>query len=100
MPGDAMRSDRERKKKENSGSHVWRGKWRASRNGGWEWEFGGVWKMEVYIEALLELVFCPKPPNFGVEVHMEALAGVALRTSCGFQNFVCSTGGTLGVSYS
>jgi hypothetical protein len=32
--------------------------------------------MEIHIEALLELGFCPKPPNFGVE----APTGVALRT--------------------
>jgi hypothetical protein len=48
------------------------GGWRACRNGGWEWEFGGVWKMEVHIEALLELIFCPKPPSFGVEARIEA----------------------------
>jgi hypothetical protein len=48
---------RRKKDKKKDGSHVWRGGWRASRNGGWEWEFGGVWKMEVKIEALLELVF-------------------------------------------
>jgi hypothetical protein len=47
------------------------GKWRASKNGGWEWEFVGVWKMEVHIEALLELFF-PKPLNFGVEARLEA----------------------------
>jgi hypothetical protein len=39
------------KKIKKSGSRVWRGEWRASRNGGWEWEFGGVWKMKVHIEA-------------------------------------------------
>jgi hypothetical protein len=57
------------------------GEWRVSRNGGWEWEFGGVWKMKVHIEVPLELVFCPKPPNFGVEAHIEAPTGVALRTT-------------------
>jgi hypothetical protein len=36
---------------------IWRGKWRASKNGGWEGEFGGECKMEVYLEALLELGF-------------------------------------------
>jgi hypothetical protein len=36
--------------------------------------------MEVHIEALLELVFFPKPPNFGVEAHIEAHTVVALRT--------------------
>jgi hypothetical protein len=50
----------------NGGSHVWRGKWRASKNGRWEGEFEGVCKIEVYLEALLELVFCTKPPNFGI----------------------------------
>jgi hypothetical protein len=59
-------------------SHVWRGEWRASRNGGWEWEFGGVWKMKAHIEVPLELVFCPKPPNFGVEAHIEVPTGVSL----------------------
>jgi hypothetical protein len=36
--------------------------------------------MEVHLEALLELDFCIKPPNFGVEAHMESLVGVALKT--------------------
>jgi hypothetical protein len=35
--------------------------------------------MEVCLEALLEIDFCTKPPNFGVEAHMEAPAGDALR---------------------
>jgi hypothetical protein len=37
--------DRERgkgKKEKNGGAHIWRGKWRASRTGGWEGEFGGA----------------------------------------------------------
>jgi hypothetical protein len=29
--------------------------------------FGGACKMKVCIEALVELGFCTKPPNFGVE---------------------------------
>jgi hypothetical protein len=58
---------------------IWRGKWRASKNGGWEEVFGGECKMEIYLEALLELGFCTEPPNFGVEAHMEAPAGDALR---------------------
>jgi hypothetical protein len=62
---------RRKKKIKKGGSHVWRGEWRASRNGGWEWEFGGVWKMKVHIESLLELVFCPNPSNFGVEAHIK-----------------------------
>jgi hypothetical protein len=55
--------ERRENKIKNGGSHVWRGKWRASKNGGWEWEFVGVWKMEVHIEALLELFF-PKTFKF------------------------------------
>jgi hypothetical protein len=35
--------------------------------------------MKVHIEASLELVFCPKPPNFGVEAHIEAPTGVAVK---------------------
>jgi hypothetical protein len=34
--------------------------------------------MEACLEALLEMDFCTKPPNFGVETHMEAPAGDAL----------------------
>jgi hypothetical protein len=34
--------------------------------------------MEVCLEALVELDFCTKRPNFGVEAHMEVLPGVAL----------------------
>jgi hypothetical protein len=67
-----------KKRERNGGAHIWRGKWRASRNGGWEGEFGGVCKMEACLEALLEMDFCTKPPNFGVEAHMEAPAGDAL----------------------
>jgi hypothetical protein len=62
---------RERKKERNGGAHIWRGKWRASRIGGWEGEFGGVCKMEACLEALLEMDFCTKPPNFALEAHME-----------------------------
>jgi hypothetical protein len=40
--------------------------------------FGGVCKMEACLEALLEMDFCTKPPNFEVEAHMEAPAGDAL----------------------
>jgi hypothetical protein len=67
-----------KKRERNGGAHIWRWKWRASRNGGWEGEFGGVCKMEACLEALLEMDFCTKPPNFGVEAHMEAPAGDAL----------------------
>jgi hypothetical protein len=34
--------------------------------------------MEPCLEALLEMDFCTKSPNFGVEAHMEAPAGDAL----------------------
>jgi hypothetical protein len=34
--------------------------------------------MEGHLEALLEMDFCTKPPNFGAEAHMEAPAGDAL----------------------
>jgi hypothetical protein len=34
--------------------------------------------MEACLEALLVMNFCTKPPNFGVEAHMEAPAGDAL----------------------
>jgi hypothetical protein len=44
-----------------------------------EGRFGGASKMEGHLEALLEMDFCTKPPNFGVEAHMEAPAGDALR---------------------
>jgi hypothetical protein len=35
--------------------------------------------MEACLEALLEMDFCTKPPNFGVEAHMEPPAGDVLR---------------------
>jgi hypothetical protein len=57
------------------------GDWRASKNGGWEGEFEGVCKIEVCLEVLLELGFCTKPSNFGVEAHMEASTGVALTST-------------------
>jgi hypothetical protein len=34
--------------------------------------------MKVCLEVLMELVFCSKSPNFGVEAHMEPPTGVAL----------------------
>jgi hypothetical protein len=37
--------------------------------------------MEGHLEALLEMNFCTKPPNFGVEAHMEAPTGDALSTA-------------------
>jgi hypothetical protein len=60
------------------------GQWRASNNGGWEREFGGACKIEVCLEALLELDFCTKPPNFGVDAHIEAPTGVGLIGSTSF----------------
>jgi hypothetical protein len=39
------------------------GEWRASGNGGWEREFGGVRKMKVHIEVLLELFFSQNLQN-------------------------------------
>jgi hypothetical protein len=36
--------------------------------------------MKACLEALLELGFCTKPPNFGVGVHMETPTGVALTS--------------------
>jgi hypothetical protein len=71
----------ERKRKENNRKVVGPtlvGEWRVSKNGGLEGEFGGVCKVEAYLEVLLELNFCTKPLNFGVEAHMEAPAGDAL----------------------
>jgi hypothetical protein len=37
--------------------------------------------MEACLEVLLEMDFCTKPPNFGVEAHMEAPAGDALTAA-------------------
>jgi hypothetical protein len=37
--------------------------------------------MEAHLEALLKLSFYTRHPNFGVEAHMESVAGVALRLS-------------------
>jgi hypothetical protein len=48
--------NRKKDKKKRWVPHL-EGEWRVSGNGGWEWEFGGVWKIEVHIEVLLELVF-------------------------------------------
>jgi hypothetical protein len=74
--GGALGSWRERKGSpcvcvgaRNGGAHLWRGKWRASKNGGWEEKFGGACKMEVHLKVLLELIFFTKPLNFGVESH-------------------------------
>jgi hypothetical protein len=39
--------------------------------------------MEVCLEALLEMYFYTKRSNFGVEAHMEAPAGDALRSPNG-----------------
>jgi hypothetical protein len=61
------------------------GEYRASNNGGLEGRFGGASKMEGHLEALLEMDFCTKPPNFRVEAHMEAPAGDALTIVWGVQ---------------
>jgi hypothetical protein len=45
--------------------------------------------MEACLEALLEMDFCTKPPNFGVEAHMEAPAGDALTAGNG-QEFIAA----------
>jgi hypothetical protein len=42
--------------------------------------FGGALKMQAHLEVLLELIFCIKFPNFGVEAHLESPTGVALTT--------------------
>jgi hypothetical protein len=44
-----------------------------------KWRFGGASKIEGHLEVLLELYFCTKPPKFGVEAHIQAPTGVALR---------------------
>jgi hypothetical protein len=58
-----------------------------------EWRLrGGIWrvcKMEACLESLLEMDFCTKPPNFGVEAHMEAPAGDALTAGNG-QEFIAA----------
>jgi hypothetical protein len=55
--GGAQPSRDEGKKRKIVGPTGWTGEWRASKNGGWEGEFGGVCKIEACLEALLELVF-------------------------------------------
>jgi hypothetical protein len=67
----------ERKRKKMVGP-TFGGEWRASRNEGWDGEFGEVSKMKACLEDLLEMDFCTKSPNFGVETHMQAPAGDAL----------------------
>jgi hypothetical protein len=62
--------EKERKrneKKENDGAHALEGLWRPSKNG------------HLGIEVLLELSFFIKPPNFGVDAHLEAPTGVVIR---------------------
>jgi hypothetical protein len=62
-----------------------------------EGRFGGASKMEGDLEALLEMDFCTKPPNFGLEANMEAPTGDALRA------FICfhekTAGRTLGLAF-
>jgi hypothetical protein len=61
----------------------------------WKGRFGEASKMEGDLEALLEMDFCTKPPNFGVEANMKAPTGDALtsiinriRTSLGCPFFM------------
>jgi hypothetical protein len=50
--------------------------WRLRR------KFGGICKIKAYLEVLLNLIFLhTQPLNFGLEVHMKGLAGVALSRS-------------------
>jgi hypothetical protein len=69
---------RERKKKK-----WWVPRLEGAMEGLQEWRVGGgfegVCKMEVCLEVLLEMIFFTKPSNFGVEGHMEASTGVALK---------------------
>jgi hypothetical protein len=51
---------RREKRKKMVGPTFGGGEWRASKNGGWEGGFGGVWKIEVCLETLLELGFSKK----------------------------------------
>jgi hypothetical protein len=47
--------------------------------------------MDVYLEALLELDFCTKLINFGVEAHMEAPTEVALSGGAAWSLNAAST---------
>jgi hypothetical protein len=55
-------------------------------------EFGGACKIEVHLFALLELIFYSIPLNFGVEAHIEALAGVSLSTDAVANERQCAPG--------
>jgi hypothetical protein len=52
------------RKKRMVGPTVWSGEWRASSNGGLDVEFGGICKMEVHLEVLLELHFFHQTSKF------------------------------------
>jgi hypothetical protein len=52
----------------------------------WRGNLEGHAKMEVHLEALLELCFCTKPLKFGVEAHMKAPTGVARRCNSDVKN--------------
>jgi hypothetical protein len=69
------------KKKEMVGPTFGGGQWRASRNRGWEEEFGRASKMEGHLEVLLELCFFTKPLKFEVEDHTKASTGVCSKSS-------------------
>jgi hypothetical protein len=53
-----------------------------------EGRFGGASKMKGHLEALLEMDFCTKPPNFGVEARLEAPAGDALIVLCYMEELI------------
>jgi hypothetical protein len=57
----------EKERKRNEKKEHDRGLWRPSKNG------------HLGIEVLLELSFFIKPPNFGVDAHLEAPTGVVIR---------------------
>jgi hypothetical protein len=59
--------EKEMRKKNMMGPTLWRGLWRPSKNG------------HLGIEVPLELSFFIKPPNFGVDAHLEAPTGVVIR---------------------
>jgi hypothetical protein len=66
------------KKIKNGGTHGLEGRMEGLQKWRLRWEIWRVCKMKARLEVLLELDFCTKPPNFGIEAHMEAPTGVAL----------------------
>jgi hypothetical protein len=88
--GRDREEQRGEKKKKNGGTHIWRGGWRASRNGGLEGKFGGACKIEAHLEALMELIFYTKPLNFIVKTHMEVLTGVTLIAGVALTSTECN----------